>query len=131
MEYHENTLIVFLLITILSFHLGEPKIYETVKRTTQKGKCRTMKYEYTIRIEGCIPKTIKMKMCGGACESRVTGQSTSCSRCYPNSMREAETWLTCENGKKQKVKYLKLKNCHCQKMECKRWKPEDRLGFTR
>ena len=124
-------LIIALAVILYCAEITESKIYETVRRTTQTGQCRTIKYEQTVNIPGCVPKKIKMRMCGGACDSRITGQSTECSRCYPNTMKEAIAVLDCENGKKQKVKYLKLRNCQCRKVECKRWRPEERMGFTR
>lgn len=112
--------------------LSESKVYKTIhKRTTQAGQCRTVKYEHTIEIPGCIPKRVKMRMCAGACDSRITGQRTECSRCYPESMKEATAILECKNGERKKVKYLRLRNCKCRKLECKKWKPEERVGFTR
>jgi len=130
-----RTITLFLTIKMIYITGVDGKVYETVKRTTNEGKCRTIKYEYTIKLPGCLPKVVKMRMCGGGCNSRITDQVTQCSRCYPDTVKEATTVIQCPfstDGKAtQVVKYLKLRNCQCRKIECKKWRPHERLGFTR
>lgn len=126
---------LFLLMALSSMTMLESKVYESVKRVPAFGECRTIKYDYTIKVDGCLPKTIKMKMCGGGCSSRISPHGSYCSRCYPSSIRNATTTLECpfsEDGELVKtVTYLKLKKCNCRKVECVKWKPEERLGFAR
>lgn len=126
--------------TILAFYVTvlETKVYESVKRMPAAGQCRTIKYDYTVQIPGCIPKTIKMKMCGGGCPSQMSPHGEYfCSRCYPSSIRNGTTTLQCPFSKDsdknptRTVTYLKLKKCNCRKTECAKWKPEERFGFTR
>ena len=129
------TWILTIFVTLLVMIGVDGEVYETVRRTTNQGKCRTIKYEYKIELPGCLPKVVNMRMCGGGCDSRITDQRTECSRCYPGSVKEATTVVHCPfntDGKATKVvKYLKIRNCNCRKIGCKQWKPEERLGFTR
>lgn len=126
----------FSFVLLIYASVLEAKVYESVKRAPLYGQCRTIKYDYTIRIPGCLPKTIKMRMCGGGCSSRISPHDSFCSRCYPSSMRNATTIVQCpfsgDDGKATKtVTYLRLRKCNCRQVECVKWTPEEQFGFTR
>lgn len=100
----------------------EHDVFIMKKSELKNGWCKTLPFKQTIKVDGCLPVTVKNNYCYGQCNSLYIPSHESplplfntCASCLPQRTFTKTVTLRCPSlsVKFRKHKYTYSKRCRC------------------
>ena len=106
--------------------LDDDDVFIMRKSDLKTGWCKTLSFRQTIKVDGCLPVTVKNNYCYGQCNSLYIPSHESpqplfntCESCLPQRTFTKTVTLRCPSlpVKFRKHKYTYSKRCRCSSVK--------------